>query len=81
MWKNRSVRWNPKACDGNWSTILELESIQRRFTLLANGKFLSPYSDRLAKMKLTTLGERGIRGDIIETFKIDNGIVDYGKNI
>ena len=32
-------------------------------------------------MKLTTLGERRIRGDLIETFKIVNGIVEYGKNI
>ena len=23
--------WNPAACHGNWSTILEIESIQRRF--------------------------------------------------
>ena len=28
--------WNPAACHGNWSTILEIESIQRRFTRLAN---------------------------------------------
>ena len=32
-------------------------------------------------MKLTTLGERRIRGNLIETFKIVNGIVEYGKNI
>ena len=32
-------------------------------------------------MKLTTLGEGRIRGDLIETFKIVNGIVEYGKNI
>ena len=73
--------WNPEACHGNWSTILELESIQRRFTRLANDIGLLPYSDRLVKMKLTTLGERRIRGDLIETFKIVNGIVEYGKNI
>ena len=73
--------WNPEACHGNWSTILELESIQRRFTRLANDIGLLPYSDQLVKMKLTTLGERRIRGDLIETFKIVNGIVEYGKNI
>ena len=32
-------------------------------------------------MKLTTMGERRIRGDLIKTFKIVNGIVDCGKNI
>ena len=73
--------WNPAACHGNWSTILELESIQRRFTRLANDIGLLPYSERLVKMNLTTLGERRIRGDLIETFKIVNGIVDYGKDI
>ena len=65
------------ACHGNWSTILELESIQKRFTRLANDIGLLPYSDRLAKMKLT----RRMRGDLIETFKIVNGTVEYGKNI
>ena len=68
--------WNPEACHGNWSTILELVLIQRRFTRLANDIGLLPYSDRLVKMKLTTLGERRIRGDLIETFKIVNGIVE-----
>ena len=73
--------WNPEACNGDWSTILELESIQRRFSRLDNDIGLLPYSDRLAKMELTTLDERRIRGDLIKTFKIVNGIVDYGKNI
>ena len=30
---------------------------------------------------LTTLAERRLRGDLIETFKIVNGLVDYGENI
>ena len=29
-------------------------------------------------MKLTTLRERRLRGDLIETFKIVNGLVEYG---
>ena len=73
--------WNPAACHGNWSLILELESIQRRFTRLANDLGSLPYSERLESMKLTTLGERRIRGDLIETFKMLNGIVDYGKDV
>ena len=32
-------------------------------------------------MGLTTLAERRIRGDLIETFKIINSLVDYGKGI
>ena len=32
-------------------------------------------------MNLTNLGERLIRGDLIETFKIVNGEADYGKDI
>ena len=73
--------WNPAACHGNWSIILELESIQRRFTRLANNVGLLPYSKRLELMNLTTLGERRIRGDLIETYKIVTGKVKYGTNI
>ena len=73
--------WNPAACHGNWSIILELESIQRRFTRLANNVGLLPYSKRLELMNLTTLGERRVRGDLIETYKIVTGKVNYGKNI
>ena len=69
--------WNPAACHGNWSIILELESIQRRFTRLANNVGLLPYSKRLELMKLTTLGERRIRGDLIETYKIVTGKVKW----
>ena len=35
----------------------------------------------LLSLQLTTLAERRIRGDLIETFKIVNGLVDYGMNI
>ena len=73
--------WNPAACHGNWSTILELEAIQRRFTRLASKIGTLPYSKRLEHMDLTTLGERRIRGDLIETFKVLNGIVEYGQNV
>ena len=73
--------WNPVACHGNWSIILEIESVQRRFTRLADGIGMLPYSKRLDSMKLTTLAERRIRGDLIETFKMVNNLVDYGSNI
>ena len=73
--------WNPAACHGNWSTILEIESIQRRFTRLPNDIGLLPYSKRLQIMNLTTLGERRIRGDLIETHKIITRKVDYAGNV
>ena len=73
--------WNPVACHGNWQIIHELESVQRRFTRLISDIGLLPYSERLLSLQLTTLAERRIRGDLIETFKIVNGLVDYGKNI
>ena len=73
--------WNPAACHRNWSTILVIESIQRRFTRLANDIGLLPYSKRLQIMNLTTLGERRIRGDLIETYKILTRKVDDAGNV
>ena len=32
-------------------------------------------------LNLTTLAEQRIKGDLIETFKIINGIVEYGKDV
>ena len=73
--------WSPAAHHGSWSMIIDLEKIQKKFTRLINGIGLLPYSERLATLKLTTLAERRLRGDLIETYKISNGIVDYGKNL
>ena len=42
---------------------------------------LLPYRQRLQRLRLTTLLERRMRGDLIETFKIINGFVDYGHNM
>ena len=39
--------WNPVAAHGNWCTILELESVQRRFTRLIDEIGMLPYSCRL----------------------------------
>ena len=39
------------------------------------------YSQRLEILKLTTLAERRIRGDLIEAFKIINNLVEYGNNV
>ena len=73
--------WSPVAEYGQWTMIMELESVQRRFTRMIDDIGPLPYSQRLEILNLTTLAERRIRGDLIETFKIVNGIVDYGKNI
>ena len=72
--------WSPEAKHGNWGLILEMESVQRRFTRLIDGIGLLPYSERLERLGLTTLAERRLRGDLIETFKILNGLVTYGQN-
>ena len=74
--------WNPVAEHGNWSLILELEGVQRRFTRLIDHEVGTlPYSERLDILKLTTLAERRIRGDLIETFKAINGISCYGLKL
>ena len=61
--------WNPVAAHGSWGTVLELESVQRRFTRLIDEVGTLPYSRRLEILNLTTLAERRIRGDLIEAFK------------
>ena len=73
--------WNPNAAHGSWQIILQLEAVQRRFTRLIEDIGTLSYSDRLESLKLTTLAERRIRGDLIETFKITSGLVDYGDNL
>ena len=70
--------WCPVPAHGNWSTIMELESVQRSFTRLIDGIGLLPYRERLQKLKLTTLIERRARGDLIEVFKTFRGKCNYG---
>ena len=73
--------WSPIATVGNWQIILELENIQRRFTRLIDGVGLLPYTERLSKLKLTTLAERRLRADLIEAYKIVSGSVSYGSKL
>ena len=70
--------WNPPAAHGSWGTVLELESVQRRFTRLIDEVGTLPYSHRLEILNLTSLAERQIRGDLIEAFKVTSGLTDYG---
>ncbi|XP_065654757.1 uncharacterized protein LOC136081374 [Hydra vulgaris] len=62
--------WSP----GNKNDTNDIEKIQRRAIKLAlELKHLS-YTERLAKLGLTTLETRPTRGDLIEVFKITTGI-------
>ena len=61
--------------------IMELEKVQRDFTRLIDGLGLLTYEERLQKLQLTTLLERRMRGDIIETYKILSGKTNYGDTL
>ena len=73
--------WNLPAIRGNWKHILLMEDVQRTFTRLIDGIGILPYRTRLKILQLTTLLERRMRGDLIETFKILSGKVDYGQTL
>ena len=67
---------------GNWAyIIMSLERCQWRFTNCIAGLEVLSYKERLLKLGLTTLLERRARGDLIETFKITKGFVDYGHTM
>ena len=77
--------WSPPACHGNWATIIELENVQRKregshALLMILEHFLTvkgwmPYRLQHSQMR------RRVRGDLIEAYKIVNGLVEYGKDI
>ena len=58
---------------------MDIEKVQRDFTRRINDIGLLSYHERLLKCGLTTLVERRARGDLIECFKIWNGLVNYGN--
>ena len=53
-----------------------LEKVQRRATKMMSGLEKVPYEERLKLLNLTTLKTRRIPGDLIEVFKIFNGLDD-----
>ena len=59
--------------------ISELEKVQRRMTRLVPELRDLDYEERCIRLGLTTLEKRRKRGDLIETYKILNGMenVDY----
>jgi len=56
--------------------INSIENVQRRATRMLPQMKNLEYEERLRKLKLHTLKYRGMRGDMIETFKIITGIYD-----
>ena len=69
--ENAVQAWNP------WlvQDIDNLESVQKRAIKYCYG-LSGTYEDKLKAVGLTTLVERRLRGDMIKTFKIMNGIDD-----
>ena len=73
--------WAPVARHGHWQLIMKLESVQRKVTRLVNDIKNLSYKERLESLGLTTLLERRMRGDLIETFKIISGVSQYGSTL
>ena len=64
--------WNPSSK----TNVKILERVQRRATKMVKSLESRTYEDRLKSMDLQCLETRRIRGDLIEMFKIVNGIVN-----
>ena len=58
-----------------------LERIQERAVNMVTGLRSKVYSDELRELKLTTLHDRRIRGDMIQTWKYVHGRNPGGKNL
>ncbi|KAK3866276.1 hypothetical protein Pcinc_028182 [Petrolisthes cinctipes] len=79
------VRPRLEYCIQAWSPytrgdIKKLEQVQRRATKLVPELAGYPDEERLTRVGLTTLEERRIRGDMIETFKILKGFAKVGND-
>jgi len=57
-----------------------LEKVQRRATRLVKGFKKLQYEERLCRLDLTTLQQRRLRGDVIETYKILTGKEKVDRN-
>ena len=73
------VRPHVEYCVSAWSPHYKkdrklIEKIQRRFTKMINNMDGKSYEERLQCLKLWTLEERRNRQDLIEVFKMCNGI-------
>ena len=68
-----------------WNPYLEkhinaLEKVQRRATKIVPELKDKCYEDRLLALKLYPLKDRRLRGDMITTFKMMNGLIDVDNN-
>ena len=75
------VRPNLEYCMSVWKPhyrkdIDLLEGVQRRALKIIDGFNVLSYEDRLSTVHLTTLETRRIRGDLIEVYKIMQGLTD-----
>ena len=75
---NSYVRAHLEYCIQSWSPYLRkdidcLERVQQRATKLVEGMKKLSYPERLRRLKMTTLEQRRLRGDVIETYKIVTG--------
>ncbi|MFZ2537548.1 MAG: hypothetical protein WAX04_01440 [Oscillospiraceae bacterium] len=76
---NTYIRPHIEYCVQVWNPFLKkdieiLENVQRRATKMVKALGKMSYEERLAKLKLFPLSYRRKRGDMIEVFKIMNGI-------
>ena len=58
--------WNPHL----QGDIDKIERVQRRGTIISTSFEKLEYEERLRRLSLTTLQERRMRGDLIETYKV-----------
>ena len=58
-----------------------LEGVQRRATKLVPELRNMTYEKRMEKLGLTSLEDRRVRGDMIETFKIMTGKIDVSRDL
>ena len=75
------VRSHLDSCSSVWAPykmkhIDQIEKVQRRATKQIPGFRDLSYPERLRKLKIPTLSYRRLRGDLIEVYKIINGIYD-----
>ncbi len=68
-------------CPYNEEDIKTIKNVQRRATKLVVGLRNVTYEDRLRRLKIPSMRERQLRGDLVETFKILNGYSKVDSNI
>ena len=79
------VRPHLEYCVQAWAPYFQkdvdsLERVQRRATKMINGLHDMEYGNRLRSLKLFSLKYRRLRGDLIEVFKIINGLDNMEMN-